>query len=78
MDLAVGSVVISRAGRDKGVFYAVYALEGSEALVCDGKLRPVSRPKRKNLKHLAATHYSVELADSDKQLRKLLKQYNRN
>ena len=45
----------SKAGRDAGRALVVLALEGDAyALVADGRLRPVEKPKRKKLKHLAA------------------------
>ena len=50
----LGCVVISKQGRDinkPGVI--VGWLPDDFALVADGRRRPVSRPKKKNMKHLA-------------------------
>lgn len=55
MELRRGQVVRSRAGRDKDSFLAVIELAPPFALVCDGKARPLERPKRKKLMHLAPT-----------------------
>lgn len=50
-----GRVVISKAGRDQGRAMVVLSLDGQEhALLADGRLRTVDKPKRKKFKHLAA------------------------
>ena len=50
-----GRVVVSRAGRDEGRALVVLALDGDGyALVADGRLRPVKKPKRKKFRHLTA------------------------
>jgi hypothetical protein len=74
-----GSIVQSKAGKDKGRFLAVTALEGGYAWVADGRSRPIGRPKRKKLKHLQPTRHRVEgmeeilsLPSADAQLRKIL------
>ena len=53
----IGSVVRSLAGRDKGRFLVIVRVEsdGKNVYVCDGKERPISRPKPKNPMHLAVT-----------------------
>lgn len=74
MDLKTNSVVISLAGRDKGKFLAVMRIDGGHVFVCDGKERPILKPKRKNVKHIRATQYvlSSENTVSDPALRKAL------
>lgn len=73
MDLIKGTVVISKAGRDKGRALAVVGGEDGYVLVADGKERPLGRPKRKNPLHLAATKKTVETEGiSDKALRRAL------
>ena len=52
----IGRIVCSKAGRDKGKFMVVVGSDKNCLLVCDGKERPLSRPKKKNVKHLAATN----------------------
>lgn len=50
----VGQLVISRAGRDAGRPMVVVAVcDTRHVLVVDGRLRPGTRPKRKNVRHLA-------------------------
>ena len=49
----IGSIVTSKAGRDKGRTFVVTATEGEEfVMLADGETRRVSRPKKKKLKHL--------------------------
>ena len=70
----IGQVVCSKAGRDKGYFMVVVEEKDGFVFVCDGKERPVERPKRKNIKHLAFTNTVLEKNSSitNKQLRKAL------
>ena len=71
-------VVLSTAGRDKGRLMAAIAEENGYLLVVDGKERPVSRPKRKNVRHIAFTNCSIEQLDvmSNKSLRRALRRCN--
>ena len=70
----IGRVVCSKAGRDKGYFMVVVAKENESYFVCDGKERPISRPKRKNAKHLVFTDHFLQSDDlnSNKKLKKAL------
>lgn len=72
-----GTVVCSRAGRDKGKFMVVIGQSGAVLLVADGKERPLKRPKRKNPKHLAFTKSVLEEKQysTDKSLRRALAEY---
>ena len=61
--LSVGQLVTSRAGRDSGRKYVVVGFdESGYVLVADGHIRKLSRPKRKNTKHLIA-HEAVLVSD---------------
>ncbi len=55
MELEIGRVVYSKAGRDKGYFLVITAVCEDYVLVADGKERPLERPKRKNTKHIGVT-----------------------
>lgn len=56
-----GRVVLSKAGRDAGRALVVLSLDGDEhALVADGLLRTVEKPKRKKFKHLAAKPVCID------------------
>ena len=51
-----GSVVRSRAGRDRGrIFLVVGMADEMHALLCDGRTRRADKPKKKKLRHLQAT-----------------------
>lgn len=56
MDICIGSVVISKAGRDKNRSFIVVAAEGDFVYLCDGDLRKSDSPKKKKRKHLAVTN----------------------
>ena len=64
MEIKIGSVVLSKAGRDKGRFLAVMDITDEGIFVCDGHERPLERPKKKNPLHLAATQYTVSAAET--------------
>lgn len=73
----VGQIVCSKKGRDKGYFLVIVEVCENTVYVCDGKERPLERPKKKNVKHLAFTN-SVLKAESfktNKSLRKSLAVY---
>lgn len=57
MEIVVGSVVYSKAGRDKGDDFIVIRLEGEYAYLADGDLRKVDKPKKKKVRHIQKTNY---------------------
>jgi len=85
-DFIVGQVVRSIAGRDKGQFMVVIeVLDDQFTYVCNGKLRKVSNPKKKKIKHLAKTnHIATDIRDkildgkkiSNAEIRKILESYH--
>ncbi len=60
MELRIGSVVRSKAGRDKNKLMAVVGTEGKMLLLCDGKEHRLEKPKRKNPLHVAPTNTVLE------------------
>ena len=72
--LKCGSVVRSLAGRDKDSLLAVVEIVEDGVLICDGKERPVERPKKKNLRHIGETgiELPMETIERNKSLRKAL------
>lgn len=78
MEITVGTVVFSKAGRDKRKMLLVIKTDGNYAYVCDGDLRKVDKPKKKKLIHLQRTNYT-ELINSDNltnsQVRGILDKY---
>ena len=81
MEICKGSVVFSKAGRDKGGVFLVLRVDGGYAAIADGRLRPVEKPKRKKIKHLQKTNSVLELvtvaggALTNAQVRKALAPY---
>ena len=55
-----GNVVKSSAGRDKGRLLAVMQVSEKSVTVCDGKERPVDRPKSKNIRHVEYVGASIK------------------
>lgn len=52
-DIAIGQVVRSKAGRDKGRIFLVLAIIDKDHLfIVDGDLRKLDNPKKKKIKHL--------------------------
>ena len=61
MDIILGQVVYSKAGRDSGKkFVVIGILDKSHVLISDGDLRKVEKPKKKKVKHLEITEYVIE------------------
>ena len=74
MEFEKGTVVISKAGRDKGYFMVVLDETDGYVIVADGKERPLDRPKRKNPRHLQKTNITLSLEQlTDKKLRTALR-----
>lgn len=78
MKLEIGSVVRSKAGRDSGTFLMVVGFTDKGVLVCDGKERPLERPKVKNPRHISMTAQSLQsdAMVSNRALRKALSIFN--
>ena len=52
-DIGVGSVVLSKQGRDKGSYFLVVAVGDGVVYLCDGGMRKLAAPKKKNVKHVS-------------------------
>lgn len=53
MRMEPGQVVRSLAGRDHGKIYLIIGFsDGGRALLVDGRIRTMNKPKKKNTKHL--------------------------
>ena len=46
-----GRLAVSRAGHDQGRLYIVVGEEGESCMLSDGRLKPLSGPKKKKKKH---------------------------
>lgn len=54
-----GMIVRVTAGRDAGRFLFVTAFDGKDLLLADGMRRTLAKPKRKNPRHVQATHHML-------------------
>ena len=59
--LSAGTIVFSKAGRDKGRAMAVIRSEGEFLFLSDGDTRPLARLKKKKLKHVQTTKTQINL-----------------
>lgn len=77
MEITVGTIVFSKAGRDKGNILLTVAVSDNFAYVCDGNLRKVEKPKKKKLIHLQRTNCVVDITDglTNCEVRKILAEY---
>lgn len=56
MEIGIGDIVYSKAGRDAGhIFVVCGIIDRTFVFVADGKLRKIEKPKRKRIKHLKPT-----------------------
>lgn len=61
MDIALGQVVNSKAGRDKEKSFIVIEIINEDyILLSDGSLRKIEKPKKKKIKHVMPTEIIVE------------------
>ena len=60
MEVEVGSVVRSKAGRDKGGLFIVIARDGEYAYLADGDNRRAENPKKKKLRHIQVSGKTAE------------------
>ena len=58
----IGDVVISLSGHDCGRLYVVIGIENDSIVLCDGKRKLLSNPKRKNKKHLKETGERIDFS----------------
>ena len=78
MDDLIGRVAYSIAGRDKGKFVVIMSNDGVDCTVCDGKERPLERPKKKRLKHVRLTKTVLDNGSmaGNRALKKALSPFN--
>ena len=78
MELKKGTVVYSLAGHDKGDFQVIIDYDDKYAKVCDGKYRPLERPKKKKLIHIKLTNTVVDesFLRTNKSIRNILKPFS--
>lgn len=76
-----GRLAVSRAGHDKDRLYVIVGEEGDSCLLSDGRLKPLSGPKKKKKKHFQigpetelASLFGKGEAVRDEDIRRVLKQ----
>ena len=60
MELTIGHVVKSIAGKDKGSYFCVVDLKDSYCFLRDGKVHKLEHPKRKSFKHVQKSPYKLQ------------------
>lgn len=65
-DSLVGSFAFSKAGHDKSQLYVIVAEEGDYVWLCDGRLKNLSKPKKKRKKHVQPVRRAVNSALSER------------
>lgn len=74
MDIKATDIVKSIRGRDLEHYYIVIGVERGYLNVADGKLRKITSPKRKNIKHVSFISHSETKLTNDS-ICKVLKKY---
>lgn len=76
MELKYGQIVRSNSGRDKNTFLVIVKLDENDVFICDGKERPLERPKRKNIKHICPTNLclSEKQMATNRELRRIIRE----
>lgn len=75
-DLYLGQFCRSKQGRDKDKLYIVYELVDEDyLLVVDGKYKTLSKPKKKNKKHLQKINDIIDDFEKDKLENTLTNEY---
>ena len=72
-DIRISDLVQTTAGRDSGKLFFVVSTEEGYVLLCNGKDRPLEKPKRKKCKHVrkvlrSDTRVAAKLISGDKVL----------
>lgn len=55
----VGAVALSLLGHDAGIYCIITEIVGDYAYIADGRGRRADKPKKKKLKHLRLTDFSL-------------------
>ncbi len=86
MNVVLGQIVLSKAGRDAGKIFVVTGLiDASYVLISDGNSRRLENPKKKKLRHLTITDnvneaIAQKISSGEKctnaEVRKALVEYN--
>ncbi len=56
----IGKFATSKAGHDKNTVYGIVACDNEFLYLCDGRLKTISKPKKKNMKHIQIISRTVD------------------
>ena len=56
----LGKFATSKAGHDRDQIYVIVDAEDDFVYLCDGRLKPLQKPKKKRLKHIQIINTTVE------------------
>lgn len=62
----VGDLVVSLCGHDKDELFIVTDVDGEYVVICDGKVRKISKNKKKKNKHIKSTGLNTDLINNAK------------
>lgn len=54
--MEIGEIVKSIMGRDSGKYFVIIDISERFVYICNGKLRPLEKPKRKHINHIKTTN----------------------
>lgn len=60
METLIGRFAVSKAGHDVGAVYLIIGQEGERLLLCDGRYKPLAKPKKKSGKHVQISAVTAE------------------
>lgn len=65
-----GHFAMAKAGHDAGGLYVIVREENGYVYLCDGRLRPIAAPKKKNRRHIQIINKTVDEDILNRLLRK--------
>ena len=63
----IGKLAYSKAGHDKHTLYMIVGEDAESVYLCDGRLRTVDHPKRKNKKHIQLKFMQILIYQMEKE-----------
>ncbi len=55
--MKIGDIVVSLCGHDIGEWYVVCEVDKNFVYLADGKTKPLQKPKKKKIKHVAKANF---------------------
>lgn len=83
----IGMLAASKAGHDKSETYMIVGEDEKYVYLCDGRLRPLQKPKKKSRKHIQIIKKGIDedlqrrllegAAVYDEEIKYVIRQFNR-